>query len=136
MTVSERKFRFLQLFCILVVVTCIRISIKVQGTTGGSLFIQWAVFMLALSCVVQGFMLQRRIINLDPSIRRPVRSTPFTRWRAANLTSLMVPTAVGCWALILSESGGRAWQVISLFALSLLLLIIWTPSRSPNATNL
>lgn len=134
MIVPERKFRFLQLFCVFAVVTCIRIRLKVQGSTDGSVFVQWMVFALALSCTVQGFLVQRRITEPSPSIRRSARSTPFTRWRAGNLVRLGFPTAVGCWALILSEHGGQAWQVVSLFALSLLLLI-WSPGRSPNATN-
>ena len=58
---AERQLRFVQIACVLVVVMSIRISLMVQGTTHGSSLIQWTVIVLAFSCALQGFTLQRRI---------------------------------------------------------------------------
>jgi hypothetical protein len=44
-------------------------------------------------------------------------------------------TAVGLWALILSESGGSALLVNALFAFGIRLLLIWTPGASPDSTG-
>jgi len=44
-------------------------------------------------------------------------------------------TAVGLWALILSESGGSALLVNALFAFGMLLLLIWMPGGSPDSTG-
>jgi hypothetical protein len=62
---AERQLRIVQIACILVVVMSIRISLMVQGTTHGSSLIQWIVIVLAFSCAVQGFTLQRRIITVQ-----------------------------------------------------------------------
>jgi hypothetical protein len=44
-------------------------------------------------------------------------------------------TSVGLWALILSENGGRAFAVNALFAVGMLLLLIWMPGATPDSTR-
>ena len=130
---AERQLRFVQIACVLVVVMSIRISLMVQGTTHGSSLIQWTVIVLAFSCALQGFTLQRRIINGPSLSRRQSRLTPLARWRAGNIVRLTSATAVGLWALVLSENGGHVLLVNALFAIGVLLLLIWRPGTSPDS---
>ena len=132
----ERQLRILQIACIVVLLTAITVSLMVQGTTHGSALIQGIVSVLALSSAVQGFTAQRQIVKgPSPSQPRSRLSTPFSRWRAGNLVRLASATAVGLWALILSENGGPALLVNALFVVGMLLLLIWRPGASPDSTG-
>ncbi|SRR5258707_4929083 len=137
MSTHERQLRLVQVACIGTLLTSIRISLRVQGTTHGSSLIQWIVIVLALSCALQGFALQRQIVKdrPRPPQRRLRLSTPFARWRAGNLVRLASATAVGLWALVLSENGGRAFPVDALFVVGTILLLIWRPGASPAPTQ-
>src|SRR5258708_27827538 len=97
MSTHERQLRLVQVPCIGTLLTSIRISLRVQGTTHGSSLIQWIVIVLALSCAVQGFTLQRQIVKdrPRPPQRRLRRSTPFSRWSAGNLVRLPAAAALG-----------------------------------------
>ncbi len=131
-----RQLRILQIACFAVLLTTIMVSLMVQGTTHGSALIQGIVIVLALSSAVQGFTVQRQIVKgPSPSRPRSRLSTPFSRWRAGNLVRLASATAVGLWALILSENGGRALVVNALFAVGMLLLLIWMPGATPDSTG-
>jgi|SRR5579862_9425315 len=131
---AERQLRAVQITCILFVLASFRVSLMVQGRTHGSTLIQGIVISLALSCAVQGFTFQRRIVKGPGPSRRPSRlSTPFTRWRAGNLVRLGFATAVAEWALVLSENGGRALPVNALFLIGALLLLSWSPGVRPDA---
>lgn len=132
MSTPESQLRIVQVGCVLCLVESFRLGLKVQGTTHGSKTVQWAVIALALWCAVQGFRIQRRMIAPKVSRKRSRRSTPFTRWRAGNLVRLAFATSVGLYGLCLSEFGGVAWQVDSLLALGMVLLLIWKPGPSPN----
>jgi len=134
MRTPERHLRFLQAGCLLVLIASTRLAWRVPRTTHGSPAVRWIVLALALTCSVQGFTLQRRIVS------RPQRgsgaSTPFTRWRAGNIVRLAFATAVGLYGLVLSEFGGPLWQVNSLFIIGLVLLLIWRPGIIPNLKDI
>jgi hypothetical protein len=133
MSRPERQMRLLQLSCLVVLLASFRLALRVTGTTHGSPNIQWIFIALALVCAIQGFTLQRRIVS--PRNQARLRSTPLKRWKAGNFARLGLATAVGLYGLGLSEFGGAAWQVNSLLAMGLVLLLIWRPGTSPNSED-
>lgn len=136
MSKPENQLRLVQAACVVVVLTSIRVSLRIQKTPHGISTVQWLVIALAIGSAVSGFTLQRQIVKgpVRPQ-RRSKTLTPFTRWKAGNLVRLACATSVGLWALVLNEYGGPAWLVNSFFAIGLLLLLIWRPGASPAATQ-
>jgi hypothetical protein len=136
MSTPERQLRLVQVACILVVLTCLKVAMGVEISPGEITWVQWVVMAVALWAAVSGFTLQRQIVrHSDRPSRRPTRSTPFTRWRAGNLVRLACATSVALWGLILRENGGRMWIVNTLFGLGSLLLLIWRPGVSPEQSH-
>ena len=87
----------------------------------------------AVWTAISGFTIQRRIVNRPARSRRPSsKSTPFTRWPAGHIVRLWTAMTVGLWALLLSVFAGPPLAVNALFALGLLLLLVWTPSDVPD----
>jgi hypothetical protein len=85
---------------------------------------------------ISGITIQRRIVNRPASSRRPSsKSTPFTRWRAGHIVRLWTAMTVGPWALLLSVFAGPPLAVNALFALGLLLLLVWTPGGVPDPAS-
>lgn len=134
MTTSERQLRLLQIGCILVILASIKVSLMIHRVPRGRGLVQGVVIVLALSSAVQGFTLQRKIVN-GQSQRRSKSSTPFGRWKAGNLVRLAFATAVGLWGLVLRENGGPLWLVDGLFALGVILLLIWSPGVGPDPSR-
>jgi hypothetical protein len=136
MLTTERHFRVVQVFCILVVLACVQIAVKVTKTSAEITLIQWVVIAMGLWAIVSGFTLQRQIVgHSDKPRKRSTRSTPFSRWRAGNLVRLASATSVALWGLILRENGGPAWLAYIFFAIAALLLLIWGPGTSPQQSG-
>ena len=97
---------------------------------GGMTPFHWFVAGLAVYGGFSGFKVQK-ILNrpVRPNPRR--RSTPFSRWRAGHLVRLFCALSVAMWGVVLSEFYGPSWVVYALYALGLLLLLIWTPGANP-----
>jgi|SRR5580693_5197639 hypothetical protein len=133
----DGQMRIVQLACIFVLLLSFRLALRVEGSTHGSPIMQWIIAFLALVCSMQGFSMQRRIVSGSSRNRqRSGRSTALTRWRAGNVARLAFATAVGLYGLLLSEFGGAPWMVNSLFAIALILLLIWKPGISPNLKDI
>jgi hypothetical protein len=133
MLTTERHLRAVQMFCILTVLTCVRVATKVSFTSTDMTAFQWAVIALGLWAIPSGFSLQRQIVgHPGKSRRRSTRSTPLSRWRAGNLVRLASANSVALWGLVLRETGGPASIAYTMFAIGGLLLLIWKPSTSPQ----
>ena len=135
---AATRLRIVQIVCILVVLACIWVSLlgrhEWQGTFAPR---HWVVIVAAIWSAISGFTLQRRIVNRPTRSLRPSHSsTPFKRWRAGNIWRLWTAMIVGCWALLLAEFAGPPWLVNALFALGLLLLLVWMPGAVPDQTDL
>jgi hypothetical protein len=128
----ERQLRIVQLGCALVLLECFKVARTIRVTHTSTL-VQWIVIAMALSCAVNGFLIQRVILR-GPKTRpgRSAKSTPFTRWRAGNIIRLAFATSVGLYGLILRVIGGPHWQANCLLALGMFLLLVWKPGQSPN----
>jgi hypothetical protein len=133
MLTTERHFRIVQLFCILEVLTCLRVSLKVHKTSPGMTPTHWFLIVMALWAIFAGFALERRILHGPATGRRSSRSTPLSRWRAANLVRVGSAVSVACWGLLLRDYGGPAWIVYLTFAVAGFLLLLWSPGRPPQA---
>src|SRR5579859_1714582 len=125
--------RAFQLMCILLVLACVGLVHWRHNWADDAITLRhWIVIAAATWSVISGFTLQRRIVNRPTSsVTSPRRSTPFRRWRAGNLIRLASATSTGVWGVVLSDFGGRPWMVNALFAIGLLLLLVWTPESSP-----
>jgi hypothetical protein len=136
MTKSERQLRLVQLACILFLVVCILLLyFGVLGNRRPSATIsvmQGFVVLLALWSAVSGFTFQRRLLSVRRRTPQPsTKSTPFTRWRAGHLFRLWSAMTVGLWGLVLYEIRGPLWIDGALFAVGLILLLIWRPGATP-----
>jgi hypothetical protein len=130
------RLRIIQVGCILMVLGCIWVSRSGHHEWQGSLAPRhWLVMVAAIWGAISGFTLQRRLVGQPVNSRRPSRSTPFTRWRAGHIVRIWTAMTVGLGALLLSEFSGPPMMVNVLFALSLLLLLIWTPGPIPDQTK-
>jgi hypothetical protein len=136
MLTTERHFRVLQVFCILVVLTCLQVALKVDRASPEITPMQWFLIGMGVWAIASGFILERKILR-DPKMsgRRSARSTPLTRWRAGNLARLMSATALACWGLILRENGGRASIAYIFFLAAGVMLLVWKPSARPSECN-
>jgi hypothetical protein len=133
---ATSRLRVVQVGCALMVLAAIWVSRLRNHEWQGSLGPRhWIVILAGIWTAISGFTLQRRIVNRPVSSRRTSKSTPFTRWRAGHIFQLCTAMSVGLWALLLSEYAGPPMIVNALFALSLLLLLIWTPGPVPDQAS-
>ncbi len=135
MLTTERHFRAVQMFCILTVLTCVRVAMKVSCTSTEITTFQWVVIALGLWAIPSGFFLQRTIVGHSDKLRRSTRSTPLSRWNAGNLVRLATATSVALWGLVLREIGGPAWLAYIFFAVGGMLLLMWKPGASPQQSS-
>lgn len=130
------RLRIVQVGSILMVLACLWLSRLGNHEWQGALAPRhWLVMVAAIWSAISGFTLQRRIVNRPVNSRRPSKSTPFTRWRAGHIFRLWTAMTVGLGAGLLSEFSGPPMMVNLLFALSLLLLLVWTPGPIPDQTK-
>jgi hypothetical protein len=115
MSAGARQLRVMQIACILLVLACVGVSHLGQHVWLGTLTApHWFVIVAAIWSAISGFTFQRRIVNRPARSRRPSStSTPFTRWRAGHIGRLSSATAVGMWALLLSQFAGPRGSSIS-----------------------
>lgn len=136
MLTTERHFRVMQGFCILVVLTCYRVALTVDKTSPEITPIQWVLIGMGVWAIASGFILERQVLrDPDRARRRSTRSTPLSRWRARNLVRVMSATALACWGLVLRENGGRASIAYIFFLVAGLMLLVWKPSARPPEAN-
>ena len=133
MLITERHFRVVQVFCILVVLACFQVAVKVDTTSTKLTPIQWVVIAMGVWAILSGFILERKIVGYPKRVSHPsARSTPFSRWRASNLIRVASATSVGLWGLILRANGGPASIAYTLIAIGGALLLVWRPSPRPT----
>jgi hypothetical protein len=134
MTKPERQLRMVQLAYVLFLVLCILlVYFGVLGDREPTSTInvtQALVVLLALWSGVSGFTLQRRL-RLRTQ-RTSTKSTLFTRWKVGHVFRLCSAMAVGLWGLVLYEIRGPLWIDDVLFAVALILLLVWRPGASPE----
>lgn len=132
MLTTERHFRLVQVFCILVVLACFQVALKQDKTSSEMTSVQWVSIAMGVWAIFSGFVLERQIIRYPTRVQRPsTRSTPFSRWRAGNLVRVGSATSVALWGLILRACNGPASIAYILIAIGGLLLIAWRPSARP-----
>ncbi|MGA8430838.1 MAG: hypothetical protein WB729_13525 [Candidatus Sulfotelmatobacter sp.] len=132
MLTAERHFRLVQIFCILVVLACFQVALKVDKISPEMTPIQWVVIVMGVWAIMSGFILERKIVSYPKRASRPsIRSTPLSRWRAGNLVRVASATSVALWGLILRSNGGSASVAYTLIAIGGLLLLTWRPSALP-----
>lgn len=132
---TERQFRVVQVFCILVVLASFRVASKLDQTSPEITPLQWVLIGMGVWAIFSGFMLERQIVSNPNRVRRPsARSTPFSRWRAGNLVRVASATSVALWGLVLRENGGLSSVAYTFIVIAGLLLVAWKPSARPDDT--
>lgn len=130
---ERTRLRLVQLACILLVLACIGLvhwrpeRVEVPLTVR-----HWIVIAVAIGTGISGFTAQRRLAKRQA---RSVRSTLVSRWKAGHLLRLWTAMNVGLWAVILSDWGGPHFAVDGFFAISLALLVFWSPGPVPEAAS-
>jgi len=127
------RLRLAQLACILILFECVRLGRSMRREWNGTFTVaDWFFIVAAVWSGVSSFTIQRRIVS------RPKKyystSTPFTRWRAGNIARLWLATAVGLYGFCLKVVAGPPLVTNALFALGLLLLLVWSPGPEPDQT--
>jgi len=136
MNTPMRHLRLMQVGCILLVLACIWVSrLGKHESQGGITAVHWVVTGAALWSAVSGFTLQRKLSRTPKSQRVSNTSTPASRWKAGHVLRLASAAAVAMWALYLSELGGPPVLVNALFAIGVVLLLIWKPGAIPASTQ-
>jgi hypothetical protein len=124
------RLRLIQIACIVALLECFRFSRSVRHEWNGKLtLVHWLLIVGAVWSGISGFTLQRRIVN---GPKRRSTSTPITRWRAGHIARLSTATAVGLYGFCLGVFAGPPLVVNALFALGVLLLLVWTPGTVPD----
>ena len=128
------RLRLVQIAGILVLLECMRLSRSMGREWNGTLTAaHWFFIVTGVSAGILGFTVQRRIVNRQK--KSSSTSTPFNRWRAGNMVRLVMAYTVGLYGFCLSVFGGPPLAVHVLFALGLLLLLVWMPGRVPDQTK-
>ena len=124
------RLRLMQVACVLLLLECIRLSRSMPHEWNGTLtVVHWFFIIGAVWTGILGFTVQRKIVK---GTRKSSTSTPFTRWRAGHFARLWTATAVGLYGFCLSRFSGPPLVVNVLFALALLLLLVWMPDAFPD----
>jgi len=127
------RLRVIQITGILLLLECIRLSRSMRHEWDGTITLaHWFFIVGAGWSGIAGFTLQRRIVNRRG--RASSRSTPFTRWRVGHIVRLVMAYSVGLYGFCLSTFAGPPMLVNALFALGLLLLLVWMPGVVPDQT--
>jgi|SRR5215472_3127150 len=132
---AQRQLRFAQLAGILVLAVCIAIAYMRARTPQRPTSLGFGQVMIVLLAVwsgIGGITVQRRLRRRHAN---SAKSTPFTRWRAGHIFRLWSTTAVGLWAVVLSDFHGPLWIVDLLLGFSMLLLLTWRPDNAPEAQD-
>lgn len=128
------RLRLGQITGILLLLECMRLSRSMGHEWNGTLSAaHWFFIVAGVWAGILGFTVQRRIVNRPR--RSSSTSTPFTRWRAGNIVRIVMAYTVGLYGFCLSVFGGPPLAVRALFALGLLLLLVWTPAPVPDQSS-
>ena len=131
----ERQLRYFQITCLVFVALSIWVlgRFPVHFTGRAISFSQWIVVLCATYCVLIGFWIQRRVLRANRSGKR--RSTLLGRWRAGHVLRLASAVSVCLWAFVLRIIGGPTWLVNTIFAVGVILLLVWRPGTRPVETE-
>jgi len=97
---------------------------------------QWLAIGLCAWSISGAFRLRSRMLR--PSKEKLMRNTADAKaakqWEAGQVISLAIAEGVACWGLVVRMVfHGALWQASIFYAMSVLLLLLWTP-RMPSGT--
>jgi hypothetical protein len=131
MTSATRQLRLIQAVCVVLAFGCI-LAVYLTGSTEkrpASTEIHAAIVVLGAWSAVGGFTFQRKLLK-KPS-QRAAKSSAFTRWRVGHIWRLWSAVSVVVCGVLLWEQGGSRVAANALFAVGVLLLLIWSPGVAP-----
>ncbi len=133
MTSSTRPLRLIQAVCVILVIACIVVVyLTASGKKGpASVETQSVIVALGAWSAVGGFTFQRKLLKKRMSTQPATKSRAFTRGRAGHIARLWSAVSVVVGGLLLWELGGSHLAGNLLFALGVLLPLIWSPGMMP-----
>lgn len=137
MVPAERQLRVIQITCVAFTAACIYFTFSILRSAERPFSVlQGVVVLCALWSASSGFMVQRLFNRIGSRKLSPDgRSTPLGRWKVGHLMRLATATSVGLWALLLHIFGSPSWLAGAVYALALVLLLIWSPGTASESVN-
>jgi hypothetical protein len=128
-----RHLTLIQRVCLVFVSVCVLVAYLTayREKSSASMAIQSAIVALGASSAVGGFTFQRKLLKKRESVQPWGKSDAVGRWQAGHIARLWSAVAVVVWGLVLWELGGSHVAAKVLFALGILLLLIWSPGVAP-----
>jgi hypothetical protein len=106
MLTTERHFRVVQLFCIVVVLTCFQVALRMDATSPEITTIHWVLIGMGVWAIVSGFIVERQIVGHPNKVRS--RSTRIDS--SQSLESRKSHSRCECYfGCMLGPSPAREW---------------------------
>ncbi len=133
MTSVTRQLRFIQGVCVIFVIACVLVAYLTahREKSPAKAVVQSVIVVLGVWSAIGGFTFQRKLLKKNVPSQSATESDSFKRWRAGHVFRLWSAVSVVVWGLLLWEVGGSHLAANLLFALGVLLLLIWSPSAIP-----
>jgi hypothetical protein len=132
-----RTLRMCQIACIALVLFCLLMVFQIPTSSGrnSSPAMQWIAIAGALSCAVEGFNMQKKILRGPRNRRVGSKSTPVSRWMVGNVLRIAFAVSVSLWGFLSHIYGSPGWLAVSLIGVGLILLLIWRPGSCPASED-
>ncbi len=134
---SVKQLRAIQLLCTAAVLGYIWLTFNFfrdHTRPHWTMLPPWVILILAAWGAISGFTVQRRLSRPPKTIGNS-KVTPLSRWKAGHIARLVSAFGVAGWALVLHFEGAPFIWIAIPYAVSLLLLAIWTPGIAPSASS-
>ena len=97
---------------------------------------QWSIVICAITSALMGFVLQRIMLRA-PSQSLPAMKNADLRgaWFTGHVVRFATAESVALFGFVLGMMGNTSSVVTALFAISLLLLLLWQPGAVPTQTE-
>ncbi|MGD0547114.1 MAG: hypothetical protein ABR991_04725 [Terracidiphilus sp.] len=93
---------------------------------------QWAIVFCAISSALAGFIVQKLMLRLpSQSLATARNSALLGRWFTGHIVRFATAESVALFGFVLGFMGSTSIVVPLLFAVSLLLLVLWKPGECP-----
>ena len=104
-----------------------------QPVTGA---VQLAITIVALTCIVVGFLVPRIVFRAaEITYQSNPALPPFKRWMTKGIISLAFFEACILFGFVLHVLGAPLWRVELLFGAGIASMLFWSPGKPPGSEN-
>lgn len=95
--------------------------------------VQWTIVIVSIACASSGFLVQRMLRRTPNMPLSTIQRTDLLRpWLMGHLIRFAMAESVALFGFVLRGLGSSSKLVNTMFAASLLLLILWRPGEVPT----